>query len=767
MNDRSIRFSRVTAPLRGISRSLGMKIAVLICGIFMGCSSIGGIMTPFATAYVAAVPHGYSVLAGVGAIVGCFLPFNEADRLRSVATVIAVAGIRWACGELKKLSAHPAFIPCAAMGATVLTGSVISGSIGAKLSYDIALYAADGVLAAAGAYFIARAFDSVRAGRLYAMERQECTALIIAVCMTAAGLCRMNIYGFSIGRAVILLAMLNCARSKKEIGGAIAGIACGAVLAVSGSSLAVAGMCAIAGLAAGVFSYIGTLATAVAAFAVMTLASFMSGNINVFLLAEMLAASAAFKIIPEVSMASLFEKIGIVRTKSVEPLATTLVAQKLEGAAKALLSVSDTVDMVSRKLDKKYTPGIEQIYRQSTENVCGRCPISKHCWECAREETQNALQLLTPILKENGSLSAKTLPMEFRQRCARSDEMMDEINRNYAELTARENARQRVAHVRSVIGDQLGGVSLMLTDLAEKTQHEDVSDDDAAAAVSEALHRSGYIPESVRCIVNSAGRLSITAKVGGRRNRAIARNELIYELEDALDMELSKPVIEGGAEFTLTTGQLPNLQVEFGAAQHCCNNERLCGDAYEAFLDDDGNAFMIISDGMGSGGRAAVDSAMTCGLTGRLLRAGFGFAGAMKVINSALLVKSEDESLATLDITKVNLFTGEAQLCKAGAVKTYIISSGEIRRIDKESLPLGILREVEFAQAKEQLSDGDIVIMVSDGVPDEDDWLEKQLAACEVTDMRAFARSLLAKSRAVRKDGDDDITVLVARINAA
>ncbi len=767
MDERSIRFNRVTIPFKRISRSLAMKIAVFICGIFMGCSSVGGVMTPFATAYVAAAPHGYSVLAGLGAIIGCFLPFNEADRLRSVATVIAVAGIRWACGELKKLSAHPAFIPCAAMGATVLTGSVISGSIGAKLSYDIALYAADGILAAAGSYFIARAFDSVRAGRLYAMERQECTALIIAVCMAAAGLCRINIYGFSIGRALVFFAMLNCARAKKETGGAIAGVACGTVLAASGSSLAIAGMCAIAGLTAGVFSYIGTLATAVAAFAVMILASFMSGSINVFLLAEALVSAVAFKMIPEASMTSLFERIGIARTKSVEPLATTLVARKLESAAKALLSVSDTVDMVSEKLGKRRSPGIEQIYRQSTENVCDKCPISKHCWECAREETQKALQLLTPILREDGALSTKTLPMEFRQRCARSDEMMNEINRNYAELTARENARQRVAHVRSVIGDQLGGVSLMLTDLAEKTQQEDISDDDAAVAVSEALHRSGYIPESVRCIVNSAGRLSVTAKVGGRKNRAIARNELIYELEDALGMELSTPVIEGGTEFTLTTGQLPNLQVEFGAAQHCCTNEKLCGDAYEAFLDDDGNAVMIISDGMGSGGRAAVDSAMTCGLTGRLLRAGFGFAGAMKVINSALLVKSEDESLATLDITKVNLFTGEAQLCKAGAVKTYIISSGEIRRIDRESLPLGILREVEFAQVNEQLNDGDVVIMISDGVPDEDDWFEKQLAACEITDMRTLARSLLSKSKAARKEGDDDITVLTARINAA
>ncbi len=767
MNERSIRFSKVEAPFRGVTKSLGMKIAVFICGIFMGCGTIGGVMSPFGTAFAAAAPKGYCTLAGAGTIIGSLLPFGAEDKLRSAATIIAVAGIRWACAELKKLYSHPAFIPCAAMTATVLTGSIISASIGAKLSYDIALYAADGVLAAAGAYFIARAFESIRAGRLYALERQEITALTVSLCMAAAGLCRISIYGFSVGHVAVFLAMLNAARTKRETGGAIAGVACSAVLAASGGNMAAAGMCAIAGLAAGVFSYIGTLASAVAASAVMCLASFMSGNVNVFLIAEMLIASMLFRIIPQSTMEAVFERMGIVRTKSAEPLPGTLVAKKLEDAAKALRSVSDTVDMVSRKLGKKRTVGMEQIYRQSTENVCTKCPISKHCWECAREETQKAIESLGPILKENGALSVKTLPMEFRQRCARADEMMDEINRNYADLTARESARQRISHVRSVIGDQMGGVSLMLSDLAQQTQHEDTADEEAAAIVREALHRSGYIPESVRCIVNSTGRLSITARVGGRRGKAIARNELIYELEDALDMELSKPVIEGESEFTLSTSQLPGLQIEFGAAQHCCNGEKLCGDAYEAFLDDDGNAVMIISDGMGSGGRAAVDSAMTCGLTGRLLRAGFGFEGAMKVVNSALLVKSEDESLATLDITKVNLFTGETRLCKAGAVKTYIMSEGEIRRIDKPSLPLGILREVEFAEGGEELSDGDIVVMASDGVPDEDEWLEKELASCEITDMRSLARTLLAKAKNARTAGDDDITVLTARIKAA
>ena len=61
---------------------------------------------------------------------------------------------------------------------------------------------------------------------------------------------------------------------------------------------------------------------------------------------------------------------------------------------------------------------------------------------------------------------------------------------------------------------------------------------------------------------------------------------------------------------------------------------------------------MILSDGMGTGPRAALDSAMASGLMARLVKAGFGFQSALRLVNSSLLLKSRDESLATLDIVK-------------------------------------------------------------------------------------------------------------------
>ena len=54
----------------------------------------------------------------------------------------------------------------------------------------------------------------------------------------------------------------------------------------------------------------------------------------------------------------------------------------------------------------------------------------------------------------------------------------------------------------------------------------------------------------------------------------------------------------------------------------------------------------ILSDGMGTGGRAAVEGALACKIMESLIKSGMSFFTAAKITNSALRVKSEDEVLS-------------------------------------------------------------------------------------------------------------------------
>ena len=147
--------------------------------------------------------------------------------------------------------------------------------------------------------------------------------------------------------------------------------------------------------------------------------------------------------------------------------------------------------------------------------------------------------------------------------------------------------------------------------------------------------------------------------------------------------------------------------------------------------------------GMGSGGRAAVDGAMAAGILAKLAKAGISFDCALRIVNSALLVKSGDESLATLDVARVDLFSGKAEFCKAGAAVSYVVRKGKIHRVDLPSLPAGILTEISFAKETYQLQEGDRLLMISDGVlTEEDAWLEGELLTWRIRERRNSPKGL-------------------------
>ena len=178
---------------------------------------------------------------------------------------------------------------------------------------------------------------------------------------------------------------------------------------------------------------------------------------------------------------------------------------------------------------------------------------------------------------------------------------------------------------------------------------------------------------------------------------------------------------------------------------------------------------MVLSDGMGSGGRAAVDGAMASGLMMRLIKAGFSYDSSLSILNSAMLFKSTDESLATVDVAAVDLFSGKLDMLKAGAAPTIVRKSGRCSVAKSTSLPAGILREIGFDKASLKLKKGDILLMMSDGVCSEgSDWICKELDNFKDGSAQSLAENIAYGAKRRRTDNHaDDITVVALIIDKA
>ena len=204
-------------------------------------------------------------------------------------------------------------------------------------------------------------------------------------------------------------------------------------------------------------------------------------------------------------------------------------------------------------------------------------------------------------------------------------------------------------------------------------------------------------------------------------------------------------------------------RVDVGCSRYKNEKETNSGDNCEFFTRGK-YLYVIISDGMGSGKLASIDSGMTCGLLKRFLISGFSFATALKLANAALKLKGGDESFATADICRLDVETGSFSIAKAGAAASYIISSDRVRRLFSATLPVGILNEARFDVISSKLKKGDCLIMVSDGALNNgDEWIEN--SRFYDTDVNDAAERIVKIGReSYGSSPADDITAVCVKL---
>lgn len=93
--------------------------------------------------------------------------------------------------------------------------------------------------------------------------------------------------------------------------------------------------------------------------------------------------------------------------------------------------------------------------------------------------------------------------------------------------------------------------------------------------------------------------------------------------------------------------------------------------------------------------------------------------------NTALGQQMDEEGFATVDLALVNTVSGYADFIKSGACTTYIKRGQTVKRILSHSLPAGILENADVEHKKEELQNGDMLIMMSDGIS-ESFWTKRK-----------------------------------------
>ncbi len=314
-------------------------------------------------------------------------------------------------------------------------------------------------------------------------------------------------------------------------------------------------------------------------------------------------------------------------------------------------------------------------------------------------------------------------------------------------------------------GRQYAAMARALSGMADALRRPVETDGELASACALALDKARLPVLKVRAW-REGGQLRLRLRFRRRAGRE-QREEAVRVCAAAAGTPLRLQPGRTCPEDELLLGPASRFQLLVGAYRLAGEEGEPCGDNHVFRELPDDSYMLAISDGMGQGARAAEESRAAVELLEDYLCAGFEPQAAVLGVNDLLLKREKGEMFATMDLSLIDLTTGRLRSSKIGAAQSYIRRGRELIRLSGGALPMGIVEMVSPFEGETQLMDGDVLVMVSDGVADAGDegpgWLEKEIGLSLPREPQAAARALV-ESAERRARTPDDRTALVARV---
>lgn len=478
--------------------------------------------------------------------------------------------------------------------------------------------------------------------------------------------------------------------------------------------------------------------------------------------------SGFLSVVPEMAVTALLLSVPL---KLLPPHGTPDM-QKNEGKAipkriertepESLSCLSGALGTVSAELravaerEKTASPEeYEGICVSAKEKICRRCPAEGGCSE--NEAVWESLRgAVIRLSIGEGVTAGANVP------CEGYTKMLDEIRKEAAKL----GQRKRQGGTKSTLATDYALLAEMLSEAALARSASATRDKAAEDALVSALGEYGILAEEISVV---GGRQRTVALRG--LHGADGKSVECEWVEEACVRILGKSI--AGLRYSYEDGLLcacaasRRIYRVSGGVYTAAGKEGECAaDAAVTLENENGFAYALLCDGMGSGERAARMASLGVSFLGALLSADVGRQIALALLNNAICA-SEEECSVALDLLSLDLYEGRAGFLKSGAAASFVYREGALFRIRSRTIPLGLLRIVDSEEATFEVREGDLLVLLSDGVlgENEDGSRLKEILAFG-GDSASVARQIVEDSLA-RGVSTDDKTAVVLRVFSA
>lgn len=758
-------------------------------GFLLGRAVFLGAMVPFALATMAAV---MTVIPDRGPLVLLFLTVGLATVLKGqiLWSTVVILGLcllfaRQFSYRLKdKWYGMPLFIW--ALTTVGRVGFYAYWEPG-LYNYMVALF--EGLMAAAAAYAFIRTLPGLRRQPdPYALRRDELLGLAVLIIGLLTGLSGVSLAVIDLRNVISRFFILLAAFTGGSSLGAAMGTLVGMVPTLSATlAPGVIGFYSFAGLLSGLFRGFGRIGIII---------GFCLGNIilSIYLnnyralaadLGETALAAVIFMVIPQKNLYYLRSLIRgslaqFAPRSFTEKRLREMTSARVREFARVFQELSRTIEQVACDARTREDNGLQMLFSNISAKVCKGCSLHRICWEKDFYKTYKNIMDLFGTIEVVGQVTAEHISPDIQKRCVRLKELAVTVNCLFDLYKSNHFWERKVAESREVVAGQLDGIAGILTNLAGEIKVDVQMREDIELILRRELIKHGHSVLDLKVLSVGGDKLEVVVSCPSCGGKLQCSREIGPLVAGVLGQRMKvlnanycpKKTGEPVCEFRLYPAF--NHEVEIGVASARCDAEA-SGDNYSVLELKDGKLVMILSDGMGVGIKAAQESRATISLLEQLMETGFDKAQAVKTVNSVLVMRTPEESFATVDLTIIDLFTGTADFMKIGAVPSFIKRGSQVGMVRSASLPIGILSNIEVDSIQKPLSSNDVVVMVTDGVLEagrnegiEEEWVLDTLRQVMTTDPQNIADLILNKA-ITRNKGNmgDDMTVLVGVIKSS
>ncbi len=480
---------------------------------------------------------------------------------------------------------------------------------------------------------------------------------------------------------------------------------------------------------------------------------------------EVLFASAIFYFVPERVIGNIkhcFEQSSFKKEDMLKLVENLKL--RLKAVSESFSEMSMALENLSERQKDDGFSDLGAMFDYVADKICRSCKKSSFCWDKNFNATYRALFSLIEKIEKEGVLKKEYVDGVLQYNCPNLDKLLDELSRQYDIYNVKRIWKNKLVENRALVGQQLSGVSQVMDGIVEEIADNNVLLPSAARLRCE-LKKRGFKIKSLDMFCDLDGKINVDIIIKSSYLKKGVKKEIqdVIAIECGRNMKLSSQILSGGNYELLNIRERERFVIEPGIAA-CAFSEK-SGDNYRFFRLNCGKYVVILSDGMGTGDNAYQDSKVIVELLNRFLSAGFNNKIAIKLINSIMIMKSENQVSATIDICIIDLYTGEVEFVKTGAEPSYIKCNNRVETVKASSLPAGLIAEAEPETFSVKVKDETTIFMITDGIESknyDDRWI-KEFIERENPKENAEVMAKKILSRAVSLNGgeiSDDMTVI-------